>query len=222
MEKQLKASADQQRDGSRPASPRQGDRVGSVDLDAAARAVEDFLTALGHPPESDPQLRETGALVAKAFHEELLCGYCADPASILGETIAASSGDLIVLKDIAIACMCPHHLLPATGVLHLGYLPAERIVGFGALERLAHALSRRLILQEALCEQVAQALTRELGARGAGCIAELRPTCLTARGQRPGHAHVVTAATSGVLRDDPELRREFFALSGTRLSETRP
>jgi GTP cyclohydrolase I len=111
-------------------------------------------------------------------------------------------------------------LLPATGVLHLGYLPGERIVGFGALERLAHALSRRLILQEALCEQVADALVRHLGARGAGCIAELQPTCLIARGRRPAHARVVTAATSGVLRDQAGLRAEFFALASR--SEPRP
>jgi GTP cyclohydrolase I len=104
-------------------------------------------------------------------------------------------------------------LLPATGTLHLGYLPGDRIVGFGALERLAHAFSRRLILQEALCEQIADALVQHLGARGAGCIAELQPTCLVARGKRPAHARVVTAATSGMLRDHPELRAEFFTLA---------
>jgi GTP cyclohydrolase IA len=205
VEEQLEAAGDcrdTQRDGAKP------------DLVAAARAVEAFLTALGHPPDSDPQLLQTGHLVARAFHEELLCGYAADPAAILRESIAASGGDLIVVKDLSITCMCPHHLLPATGVLHLGYLPTHRIVGFGALERLAHALSRRLVLQEALCEQVADALVQQLGARGAGCIAELQPACLTARGKRPTHAKVVTAATSGVLRTDLDLRREFFQLAG--------
>jgi len=212
VEKQLKAAGNVQQDGSKPAP--------QVDLQAAARAIEAFLTALGHPPDSDPQLRETGRMVARAFHEEFLCGYAADPAALLRDSIASTGGDLIVVKDLAITCMCPHHLLPATGVLHLGYLPADRIVGFGALERLAQALSRRLILQEALCEQIAQALVDELGARGAGCIAELQPLCLTARGKRPTHAKVVTAATSGVLRENADLRREFFALA--QRSEARP
>lgn len=205
MEEQLKAAAKLplSQDGSKP----------KADLQAAARAIEAFLSALGHPVESDPQLSNTGQQVARAFHEELLCGYAADPAAILRDSIAASGGDMIVVKDLAITCMCPHHLLPATGVLHLGYVPGERIVGFGALERLAHALSRRLILQEALCEQVADALVQHLGARGAGCIAELQPTCLIARGRRPAHARVVTAATSGILREQAELRAEFFALA---------
>lgn len=212
MEKQLEAAGNVHHEGSEPGS--------QVDLQAAARAVEAFLTALGHPPDSDPQLRDTGKLVARAFHEEFLCGHAADPAAILRDSIAAGGGDLIVVKDLTITCMCPHHLLPATGVLHLGYLPSDRIVGFGALERLAQALSRRLILQEALCEQIAQALVDHLGARGAGCIAELQPACLTARGKRPTQAKVVTAATSGVLRENADLRREFFALA--QRSEARP
>ena len=210
MEEQLKAAAKLQ--------PRKHDGAGlqaapKADLQAAARAIEAFLAALGHPVDSDPQLRQTGRHVAKAFHEELLSGYAADPAEILRDSIAASGGDMVVIKDLAISCMCPHHLLPATGTLCLGYLPGDRIVGFGALERLAHALSRRFILQEALCEQIADALVQHLGARGAGCIAELQPTCLIARGKRPAHARVVTAATSGVLREHSALRAEFFALA---------
>lgn len=192
----------------------------AVDLQAAARAIEAFLTALGHGPDSDPELRNTGMLVARAFHEELLSGHREDPAAILRDTLSATSEELIVVRDIPVTCMCPHHLLPATGVLHVGYLPGERIVGFGALSRLAHAYARRLILQETLCERVAQALVTHLGARGAGCVADLRPLCLTARGERPSCASVVTAATSGRLRDDAELRREFFALA--RHKEARP
>ena len=201
---------------------RESQEARAVDLQAAARAIEAFLTALGHPPASDPELENTGMLVARAFHEELLSGHRDDPAAILRETLNATSHELIVVRDIPITCMCPHHLLPATGVLHIGYLPGERIVGFGALSRLAQAYARRLILQESLCERVAQALTEHLGARGAGCIAELRPLCLTARGERPAQASVVTAATSGELLHDAALRREFFDLVRTRGQEARP
>jgi len=192
-----------------------------VDLQAAARAIEAFLTALGHPPASDPELRDTGMLVARAFHEELLSGHRTDPAEILRDTLTSTASDLIVVRDIPVTCICPHHLLPATGVLHIGYLPSQRIVGFGALSRLALAYARRLILQETLCERVAQALVEHLGARGAGCIAELQPLCLTARGDRPAHASVVTAATSGALLEDAGLRRDFFALARARSQEAR-
>jgi len=191
---------------------------GPVDLPAAARAIEAFLTALGHPPDSDPELRGTGRLVATAFHEELLSGYRMHPAEVLRETMPAANSGMVVVRDITVTCICPHHLLPASGILHIGYLPEDRIVGLGAIARLGRGFASRLILQETLCEQVASALVTHLGARGAACIARLEPGCLTARGERAAHASVVTAAMSGVLQSDPALRNEFYALARSEVN----
>jgi GTP cyclohydrolase I len=191
-----------------------------VDLAAAARAVDAFLTALGHSPESDPQLAETGRLVAAAFHDELLAGYRTNPADILRDSVAVSGGDLIVVRAIDVTCICPHHLLPASGVIHIGYVPTTKVVGLGALAALARCFSRRLILQETLCEQIVEALQTELEASGAGCIAELAPACLIARGENQAHARVLTTASSGRLRTDPQLRQEFFACA--RVGEATP
>jgi len=188
-----------------------------VDLDAAARAIEAFLTALGHPPDSDPQLARTGRLVASAFHHELLAGYRMDPAEVLGETIACSDGELVVVREIDVTCICPHHLLPASGVVHIGYLPAGRLAGLGAIARLARCYSQRLILQESLGELITRALIEQLGAAAAGCVTDLSPACLTCRGERPARAHAVTLATAGRMRSDAALRHEFLALAGVAL-----
>ncbi|HEY2732550.1 MAG TPA: GTP cyclohydrolase I [Polyangiales bacterium] len=187
-----------------------------VDLAAAARAIEDFLRALGHPVECDPQLADTGRLVAEAFYRELLAGHRMNEREILADSVAATGGDLVVVRDLDVTCICPHHLLPSSGVLHIAYAPRRKVVGFGAIARLAQMFSRRLILQETLCEQIAAALEHELDTAASGCIAELAPSCLTARGERPSRARVLTFATTGRLRDDEELRREFFALAGVK------
>ena len=186
-------------------------RAPAADLSAAARAIEAFLTALGHAPNSDPQLANTGALVAEAFHDEFLSGYRTSPAEVLSESVAASGGDLIVVRGIAITCMCPHHLLPSSGVVHVAYVPTTKVAGLGALSRLAQCLSRRLVLQETFCEQMAHALETELLAAGSGCIAELSAACLCARGERQTQARVVSVATRGTLQSDAQLRSEFFA-----------
>jgi len=184
-----------------------------VDLDAAARAIDAFLTALGHAPEHNPELRNTGRAVAKAFHDELLAGHRFDAQAALASLMPHRGGDLVVVRDVTVTCVCPHHLLPATGVVHVGYIPGAHIVGFGALARLARGYASRLILQEALCEQISDALIRHVGAHGAGCIAQLAPGCLTVRGPCAFSASVVTSHVSGLLRDDPELRREFYTLA---------
>jgi GTP cyclohydrolase I len=187
-------------------------------LAAAAQAIESFLRALGHGPETDPELSATGQLVAKAFHEELLAGYRMDPAEILAQTMPAKSDAMVVVRGIDVVCVCPHHLMPASGLVHVGYVPGDRLAGLGALARLARCYAQRLTLQETLCERIADALIEQLGAAAAGCMAELSPACLTCRGERPANARAVSFATAGRMRTDANLRREFLTLAGATSS----
>jgi GTP cyclohydrolase I len=195
--------------------------TGKVDLAAAARAIEAFLRALGHAPEGDPQLADTGKLVAAAFHGELLAGYREDPARIFADSMPSSSSDLLVARGIDVTCMCPHHLLPSSGQLHIGYVPAGKLAGLGSLARLARCYAQRLVLQETLCELVATALVEHLGAAAAGCIADLAPGCLTCRGERQAHARVLSFAAAGNMQVDADLRREFLELAGVRMEQSR-
>lgn len=181
------------------------------DLDRAARAVEELLDALGVPVTSDPELRETGRRVADALANDLLEGYSLDPAAILAEATSSSAGGLVVVTGIATTAMCPHHLLPASGVVHVGYLPGDKVVGLGAIARLVDCFARRLILQEDLGQQVADALVTHLGARGAGVVVDLVPTCMTARGARRHGARAVTTAFSGEMARDAAARHELLA-----------
>ncbi len=181
----------------------------SMDLDAAAKAVEALLVALGHPPDSDPELAETGRRVAEAMQEDLLAGYAIDAAAVLSESTAATSPGLVVVSDVAALVMCPHHLLPALGSAHIAYWPGDRLVGLGALARLVDCFGRRLALQEVVAQQVADALIEHLGARASVCMLDLAPTCVQARGERQARARAVSVALAG--SDDPELRRTMLA-----------
>ena len=172
----------------------------TIDRARAARAVEELLASLGHPASSDPELTKTGQLVADAWSSDLLAGYAMDPKEILAEALPTSSSDVVALRNVATCVMCPHHLLPAPGVVHLAYAPGDKLVGLGALSRLVQCFARRLTLQETLVQNIADALVAHLGAAGAACVADLRPTCLTVRGEREASANVVTVATAGNMR----------------------
>lgn len=179
------------------------------DLDAAAAAIEQFLAALGHPTDSDPELAGTGRRVAEAFANELLAGYAMDPATILADTTATGAAGMVVLANVQTTAICPHHLLPAPGVVHLGYLPGERVVGLGALARLVDCHARRLVLQEDLGEAIVASLVTHLGAKAAGAVVRLRPTCVSARGSRQHAAEAITTSFAGLA--DGEFRRELLA-----------
>lgn len=181
------------------------------DLKKAAHAIERFLQALGHGPDSDPELRETGMRVAKAFSEDLLSGYSLSAKDILSECTHATTKGLVVLSDIPVTMMCPHHLLPATGVAHVGYVPGATVVGLGALGDLLDCFSRRLTLQEAVAEQVTTALMKHLGAKGAGCVIELSQACVVTRGARRHGARTTVTQFAGTLARDPSMRKAFVA-----------
>jgi GTP cyclohydrolase I len=171
-----------------------------VDRRAAARAIEDFLRALGHLPEGD--LEGTGERVADAWADDLLEGESIDAGAVLREgAIDAGSvgGGLVVVRDLAITTMCPHHLLPAHGSGLIAYLPGDRLAGIGTLAHVLDALSRRLTLQERIGAELVALLTRELGARGALCRLSLTHSCLIARGERKAGAVVETLAVSGTF-----------------------
>jgi GTP cyclohydrolase I len=185
-----------------------------VDPARAARALEEFLRAVGAPVDDDPELAETGRRVAELFADDLLSGYRMDPRTILADATASQAPGLVLVRDLAASTTCPHHLMPATGVVHVGYLPGERVVGLGALGRLVDCFARRLALQEDLGQQVTDALVEHLGARGAAAMVDLAPTCLTARGDRRHGARAVTLAFGGSMRDDVALQQHFLAALG--------
>jgi len=168
-----------------------------MDREAAARAIEAFLRALGRDPEHDAELVGTGERVARAWADELLEGYAVDVDALLAEGVIAGTSELVVVRDIPVATTCPHHLMPSTGAATVAFAPAHSLVGVGTVARLVDAFARRLVLQEQLGDHVVGALEKHLHPRWAACRIVLSHACMTARGERTHGARVETVATSG-------------------------
>lgn len=172
-----------------------------VDRRAASLAIDAFLRALGRDPDREPDLLGTPDRVAEAWAVDLLEGEAVDVAALLRDESfeAPSQGcSLVLLRDVSITTMCPHHLLPALGKATIAYLPGKRLAGLGTLTRALSALAHRLTLQEHIGEAFVAALSEHLGARGAACHLRLQHSCLAARGARED-AVVETLALAGDL-----------------------
>jgi GTP cyclohydrolase I len=168
-----------------------------VDREAAARAIDAFLRALGHDPEREPELAGTGDRVAAAYAEELLAGYGVDVDALLSQNVFAGASELVVVRDVPLSTMCPHHLMPSVGAATVAFAPEEHLVGVGTVARLVDAFARRLALQEQIGERVVAALQKHLAPRWAACRIVLAHACMTARGERSHGARVETLALSG-------------------------
>ena len=186
------------------------DRPAGVDLDRAERAVADLLVALGHDPTSE-QLAGTPRRVAASYAELLT------PTPFAPTTFPNDQGydQLILARAIPFASLCQHHLLPFTGLAHVGYLPGDRILGLSKLARVVELFARRLQLQERLTTQVADWLQAHLAPKGVGVLLEAEHLCMTLRGVQAAGARTITSTLHGRLRDDPRSRQEFLALTGT-------
>jgi GTP cyclohydrolase I len=119
-----------------------------------------------------------------------------------------------VARAIPFSSLCVHHLLPFTGVAHVGYLAGDRLLGLYKLARVATYFSRRLQVQERLTTQVAIWLVEELQPNGVGVVLEAEHACMSIRGVQSLGTRTVTSALAGLVRDDPSSRSEFLALVG--------
>ena len=182
-----------------------------VDLDLIAQGVRMIIQGLGEDPDR-AGLQETPRRVAEMF-AELTSGMREDPEAHVTPLPGDKHDEMVIVKDIAIASLCEHHLAPFVGKCHIAYIPKEgRILGISKLARLAETFSRRLQLQERLTTDIANTLYKGLKPIGVMVVIEAEHTCMTLRGVRKSGATTVTSAVLGGFRTDPRTRAEAMAL----------
>jgi GTP cyclohydrolase IA len=179
-----------------------------VDLAAAERAAADFLHALGIATNTE-SLAGTPGRMARGYAEL----FTAPDFDLTTFPNDEGYDELVLARSIPVHSVCEHHLLPFTGLAHVGYLPSERILGLSKLARVVRYFSARPQVQERLTKQVADWLQDNLSPAGVGVVIEAEHSCMTIRGVRAGGSTTVTSTLLGSLRDDPRSRQEFFALA---------
>jgi len=172
-----------------------------IDRTAAANAIDAFLRAIGRDPASEPDLVGTGARVADAYVDELCAGYAVDTRVLLASSVipetSRASGGLVVVRDVAVTTMCPHHLLPASGTATIAMHTRQKLVGIGTLVSLVEAHARRLTLQERIGEAVVADIEAVLEPAWVGCRLVLVHGCMVSRGERAVGSRVETVALRG-------------------------
>ncbi len=173
--------------------------IPEFDRPRAEAAVRELLIAVGEDPDREGLL-DTPARVARAY-QELLGGMRLAAEDVLTTTFDAGHEEMILVKDIELWSMCEHHLVPFTGVAHVGYIPNEngRITGLSKLARLVDVYAKRPQVQERLTTQVADAMMEILEARGAIVVIEAEHLCMTMRGVRKPGSKTVTSAVRGSM-----------------------
>ncbi|MCE9649367.1 MAG: GTP cyclohydrolase I FolE [Parvibaculum sp.] len=194
----------------KPTKPKKADKPSQAEAEAAVRTL---IRWAGDNPDREGLL-DTPARVARSY-SELFEGYETDPREYLERVFEEVGGydELVVLRNIRVVSFCEHHMLPVTGVAHVGYLPSKRVVGISKLARVVQGFARRLQIQEKLTADVAKAIAEVLQPRGVGVVIQAEHSCMTIRGVNNPGSVLSTSHLIGAVRNDPKTRQEFLRLT---------
>jgi GTP cyclohydrolase IA len=181
---------------------------------SAEQAVRTLLAWAGEDPNREG-LRDTPQRVVDAYRD-WYSGYQIDPAAYLRRTFKEVGGydEMIVLRDIDFESHCEHHMAPIIGRVHIGYLPADKVVGISKLVRVVEGYARRFQVQENLTAQIADCITQVLRPRGVGVVVDAVHECMTTRGVHKRGVSMVTSRMTGTFRSDARTRTEFLSFIG--------
>ncbi len=182
----------------------------------AEEAVRVLLRFAGDDPTREGLL-DTPKRVVQAF-KEYYKGYREHPEDYLNRFFRETENykDMVLLRNIAFASHCEHHMAPMTGVVHIAYLPDKRIIGISKLVRLTEMFARRLQIQEKFTAQISNTLVEALQPRGTAVFVEATHHCMTTRGVGQANVVMVTSRYSGAFacESDRALQNEFLRAIG--------
>jgi GTP cyclohydrolase I len=181
--------------------------LGRADDAAATEAARALLQSLGIDVD-EPDLLETPRRMVASLTEMLT------PRPFDATTFPNDEGydEMVLLRGIPFSSLCRHHVLPFTGIAHVGYLPNERLLGLSKLARVVEYFASRLQVQEQLTVQIADWLDATLSPQAVGVVLEAEHMCMSIRGVRSIGSRTLTSRVTGTLRSDGRARKEFLAL----------
>jgi GTP cyclohydrolase I len=188
----------------------------NYDEDKIAQGVRLVLEGMGEDPDRGG-LRGTPVRVARMY-QEICAGIGEDPSNLVTVVEGADFDEMIMVRDIPLASICEHHLIPFTGRAHVAYVPNKsgQITGLSKIARVVDVLAKKPQVQERLTTEIADSIERALSPRGVFVVIEAEHLCMTMRGVKKPGSVTVTSAVRGLFRTDARTRQEAMNHIGMR------
>ena len=173
-------------------------------------AIKTIIEWIGENPAREG-LKSTPTRVVKAY-KEYFAGYTQDPSKFLSKTFTEVEGydDMVIEKNISVQSHCEHHMAPISGVAHVAYIPANKVVGLSKLARVVEVFSKRLQTQERLTMQIAKTIMDVLQPRGVAVTIDAAHQCMTSRGVKKENTTTVTNYFLGAFKDDLSFQNRYL------------
>jgi GTP cyclohydrolase IA len=165
------------------------------------RLISDYLKSYGIDLD-DPNFKDTPKRVVR-MHKELFYGLTADGKSqikaMLSRKFPSNNKDMVIIRDMRISSLCPHHLSPVRIRCSVAYIPnGKEVIGLSKIPRIVEIMSKRPVLQETLTQDIADTLFKGLDALGVMVIMRGEHSCIIDRGVK-SYSETITSALRGVF-----------------------
>jgi GTP cyclohydrolase IA len=184
-------------------------------LEGVEEGWADILISLGIDL-TDPNFFDTPKRVAKSYSELLYGLFPAAKKEIetqLSITFPCDYKGMIIIDNIHTWSFCPHHMLPVSYTINIGYIPDGVVLGASKLPRLATLLSKRPVLQEDLTQDIVEHLQKVAKPKGVICTVHGKHLCMSSRGIKQENSSMITSSVTGIfLTNEGDCKEEFFTL----------
>lgn len=153
-------------------------------------------------PHVRVKLENSEDRIRRSF-KELFSGYALSAEDVLNDVIHVKDyTGLVEVHEISFYSYCEHHFAPFFGTASVTYEPGEIITGLGKIVRLVHDVhARRLQIQEIMTRDIAEDISRVLGAKGVLVKTCAKHLCMCSRGPRDDNALTTVVYGCGTLKD---------------------
>jgi len=181
--------------------------------------VAEMFGAFGMRPDT-PGTKDTPRRFVRALYDATE-GYEGDPKILTAFPTECKGGpschvNQIVEGPIPFFALCEHHAFPFYGETYVGYVAHEQIIGISKLTRLVRVFGKRFTVQERMGDEIADTLQALISAHGVAVSIEAHHLCTQMRGVRELHPKTRTVVWRGEYAESPQMRNEFFHLTGAR------
>lgn len=192
------------------------------DLEALLKEVQGklagVLDSLVIDSVSDHNTQDTAKRVAKMFVNEVFAGRYVEKPEMTEFPNVSHLNELMVIGPITVRSACSHHLCPIMGKVWIGVLPNEKsnLIGLSKYARIAEWIMARPQIQEEAVIQLADVLEDTMKPLGIAVVMDADHLCMQWRGVKDNDSKMLNSVMRGTFLKDPNLRREFLSLLGSR------
>lgn len=166
--------------------------------------AQELLRRTVHLDPSNPQEVDTPRRFVQALRD------MTTPEPYNFTVFETTHQSMIIERDIPVNSVCRHHILPFSGIAHVGYIPEYLMAGLSKLARCVKYHAAALQTQEELTDEIADFLEQELEPVGVAVVLECTHSCMSARGVLAPGAKTYTASMRGVFADHAKTAKQEF------------